>query len=75
MENPRTTTAREHDDNDRLEDDANAPMDGSTSGGNLARDVASRAEEERVDDPEARRAVHKQDDIDNDTAIRSDRAR
>ena len=75
MENPRTTSAREHDDHEMLDDADNAPMDGSTSGGNLARDVASSSEEADLIEPEARRRVRKQDAIDNDTATRRNRAR
>ena len=75
MENPRTSSARDHDGRQLIEDETNTPMDSSTSGDNLARDVASSAEEERLIEPESRRGVHKQDDIDNDTAIRPDRAR
>jgi len=75
MENPRTESARDHDDRDLLESADNQPMDGSTSGGNLARDVASGREEDALIDPDGKRGVRKQDAIDNDTATRSDRAR
>jgi hypothetical protein len=75
MEHPRTTSARDHDDHDLLDDASNVPMDSSTSGGNLARDVTSSAEEAALRKPDGHRDVHKQDDIDNDTATRSDRPR
>jgi hypothetical protein len=75
MENPRTTSARDHDDHEMLEDSDNAPMDSSTSGGNLARDVASSSEEVDLIEPDGTRRVRKQDDIDNDTATRTNRAR
>jgi hypothetical protein len=75
MENPRTTSARDHDDHEMLEDSDNMPMDSSTSGGNLARDVASSSEEADLIEPDGTRRVRKQDDIDNDTATRTNRAR
>jgi hypothetical protein len=74
MENPRTTSARDHDDHEMLEDSDNMPMDSST-GGNLARDVASSSEEADLIEPDGTRRVRKQDDIDNDTATRTNRAR
>jgi hypothetical protein len=75
MENPRTTSARDHDDHEMLDDRDNAPMDSSTTGGNLARDVASSSEEADLIEPDGKRRVRKQDDIDNDTATRTNRAR
>jgi hypothetical protein len=75
MENPRTTSARDHDDHEMLEDSDNMPMDSSTSGGNLARGVASSGEEADLIEPDGTRRVRKQDDIDNDTATRTNRAR
>ena len=43
-ENPRTETARENDDKDIIENQEDAPSFGSASGGNLQREVGSRAE-------------------------------
>jgi hypothetical protein len=75
MENPRTTSARDRDDHELLEDSDNAPMNSSTSCGNLARDVASSSEEADLIEPDGKRRVRKQDAIDNDTATRTNRAR
>ena len=74
MENPRTTSARDHDDHDLIDDDVSTPSASGTSGGNLARDVAS-AGEASLMDPERHCRVTKQVGIDNDTARRRDRAR
>jgi len=73
-ENPRTTTARDHDDKDVIEGmipagDAVA----GTSGGALARDVGSQADLKQVDDPDGHTRATKQDDIDAGVAQRSDR--
>ena len=68
MENPRTASARDHDDRDIVERDTPTPTQQSSSGGNLARDVASQAEEDRIADPEAHRGPEKEQAIDNDTA-------
>jgi hypothetical protein len=67
MDNRRTETARENDDNDIIEMDSAepTPSQGGISGGNLAEDVATQAELERVRDPEAHEGVDKQDDIDH----------
>ena len=67
MENRRTETARENDDNDIIERDSAdfAPSQGGSSGGNLQEDVATQAELERIRDPEAHEGVDKQDDIDH----------
>ena len=70
MENPRTTSARDHDDHEMI-DAAVAeatPGQGSSSGGDLARDVATQAEEAAVYDPEVTRRPEKTDKIDNDQA-------
>ena len=67
MENPRTTSARDHDDHEMI-DAAVAdptPGQGSTRGGDLARDVATQAEEAAVQDPEVTRRPEKTDKIDN----------
>ncbi|HEU4961473.1 MAG TPA: hypothetical protein VFT56_13830 [Sphingomonas sp.] len=75
MDTPRTDTARDHDDSDIIDDARPAPSQGGTSGGNLARDVASQTEEHRVSDPEHRERPTKEDDIDNDAAYPSQRPR
>jgi hypothetical protein len=75
MENRRTDTARDHDDSDMIDDANPAPRQGGTSGGDLARDVASRSEAHRVSDPERRERPTKEDDIDNDAAYPSRRPR
>ncbi|HVL77936.1 MAG TPA: hypothetical protein VM346_01480 [Sphingomicrobium sp.] len=63
MGNDRTETAREHDDSDLIEGAERAPSHQDSSGGNLARDVATQATQERVSDPEAHEGVTKEDDI------------
>jgi hypothetical protein len=75
MENPRTTSARDHDDRAMIEGEPPTPTQGGTSGGNLARDNASSDEEAALFEPEGHSRVTKQHDIDNDVARRSDRAR
>lgn len=67
MDNRRTETARDTDDSDIIERDSAEPVpsQGGSSGGNLQEDIATRAELERVRDPEAHEGVDKQDDIDH----------
>ena len=73
MENPRTASAREHDDSDIIDRAEPAPSQGGTSGGALQEDIASQAELERVCDPEAREGVDKQDDINHQQRYETDR--
>ena len=75
MENPRTETARENDDSDIIERDSAefTPSFGGSSGGNLQEDIATRAELERVRDPEAHEGVDKQDDIDHQQRYETNR--
>jgi hypothetical protein len=73
MENPRTASAREHDDSDIIDRAEPAPSQGGTSGGALQEDSASQAELERVRDPEAREGVDKQDDINHQQRYETDR--
>jgi hypothetical protein len=65
MDNRRTETARENDDSDIIDraTEEFEPAQGGSSGGNLAEDIATQAELERVRDPEAHEGVDKQDDI------------
>jgi hypothetical protein len=68
MENPRTKSAREHDDHkliDSMEGEEPTPKFEGRSGGVLQEDIATQAELERVRDPEAREGVDKKDDIDH----------
>ena len=73
MENPRTESAREHDDSDLIDRAEPAPSQGGTSGGNMQEDIATQAELERVRDPEAHEGVDKQDDIDHAQRYETDR--
>lgn len=75
MENPRTEAARANDDSDLIDNAEPGPGQGTSSGGNLARDVASQAEEARIDDPSKITRVTKDDDIEHGTEVRPDRAR
>ncbi len=74
-ENPRTQTARDHDDRDLIEGmipegDAVA----GSSGGQLNRDVGSQDDLTRaIDDPEAHERVSKQTAIDHGQARPADR--
>lgn len=74
MENPRTTSARDHDDS-ALTEEPKAASQGGSSGGNLATDVASRDEIGAVGDPEGRTRVTKDDDIEHAQEQRPDRPR
>lgn len=75
MENPRTDAARANDDSDLIENSEGGAGQATTSGGNLARDVASQAEEALIEDPAGTTRVTKQDDIAHGTEVRPDRAR
>lgn len=55
---------------DLIEEEDTAPEAQGSAGGNLARDVATQTELDRVRDPEARGDASKQKDIDNDTAVK-----
>ena len=46
MENPRTSAARDHDDSDLIDGMSEAPSHSGAQGGNLQRDIASRAEQQ-----------------------------
>jgi hypothetical protein len=75
MENPRTDSARDHDDSAMIEGIEPGPAEGSRTGGNLATDVATQAEEARVGDPEHDTRVTKEDEIAHGTEVRPDRPR
>jgi hypothetical protein len=53
MDNPRTDSARAHDDNAIIDEMEKAPSQGGTAGGNLQREIGSRAEEEHATRDEA----------------------
>jgi hypothetical protein len=65
MDNRRTDTARDNDDSELIDEIEPTPPQEGRSGGNLQADIATQAELERVDDPEAHEGVDKQDDIDH----------
>jgi hypothetical protein len=65
MENPRTQSARDHDDSEVIDNTEPMPSQGGRSGGNLQSDVATDASLERIRDPEGHEGVDKQDDIDH----------
>ena len=75
-ENPRTTSARDHDDTDLIDGMiADPDAVASSAGGRLQTDVGSKADLTRaVDDPEADTRPEKADDIANGQAYDSDRA-
>ena len=74
-ENPRTTSARDHDDTDLIEGmDPEVDAVAGSAGGKLQRDVGSQADLTRaVDDPEADTRAEKADDIANNQSYASDR--
>ena len=74
MDTTRTDTARANDDRDMIETAEPTPKQGGSSGGNLQEDIATRAELERVSDPEAHEGVDKQNDIDHGQRYETDRA-
>lgn len=55
---------------DLIEEEDTAPEAQGSAGGNLARDVATQTELDRVRDPEAHGHASKQKTIDNDTAVK-----
>jgi hypothetical protein len=59
----RAETARRSDDSGIIDSAENAPAFSGTSGGNLQRDIASQAEEERASDPEGHEGVSKSDKL------------
>lgn len=74
-ENPRTTSARDHDDRELIEgmEPAGTAV-ASSAGGHLQTDVGSQADLTRaVADPEADTRAEKADDIANNQAYDSDR--
>ncbi|MBB3345886.1 hypothetical protein [Sphingomonas sp. BK069] len=73
-ENPRTESARDHDDKDVIEGMIPGGEAVPSSGGDaLAREVGSAADLGQVDDPDGSVRPTKQDDIDAGVAYRSDR--
>ena len=75
MENPRTTSARDHDDSEMIEGIEPGTGQQGRSGGNLARDVSTDAEQHAIEDPSNHERVTKADDIEHGTEVRPDRAR
>ena len=74
-ENPRTESARAHDDRDLIEGmDPEVDAVAGSSGGRLQQEVGSKADLTRaVADPEADTRAEKQDDIDAGQSYRADR--
>lgn len=74
-ENPRTTSARDHDDTDLIEGmEPAGEAVASSAGGRLQTDIGSQADLTRaVDDPDATTRAEKADDIANGQAYDSDR--
>ena len=74
-ENPRTTSARDHDDTDLIEGMIPDPdAVAGSAGGRLQTDIGSKADLKRaIDDPEGDTRPEKQDDIDTGQAYASDR--
>jgi hypothetical protein len=76
-EHPRTTSARDHDDSDLIDDAVAAGGTGasaSSSGGNLQTDIGSQDDlNHAIDDPGGTTRPQKSDDIANNQAYDSDR--
>jgi hypothetical protein len=73
-ENPRTETARDHDDSDLIDGMIPDASAGGTSGGQLAVDVGTQNDLDRaVADPDAHQRVAKSNDIAHDQARTADR--
>jgi hypothetical protein len=71
--NDRAETAHRHDDRDLIENAEDAPGGAGTSGGGIARDVASRDEAKRAIDPDAGvTGVQKSDKVQPFIPTRSD---
>lgn len=62
-ESRRAETAKQNDDSELINSIEKAPGHQGRFGGNLAADVATQAEEERLRDPDAHEDVTKEDDI------------
>ncbi len=74
MENPRTTSARDHDDSAIIDAAERSPDAVGPAGGRLATDVGTQNDLTReVEDPEAHDRVTKESAIANNTAYPSDR--
>jgi len=65
MDSRRNEIARENDDSEIIETIEPAPAEGGRSGGALKEDVATKAELERVRNPNAHEGVEKKDKIDH----------
>ena len=74
MENPRTESARAHDDSELIEGMENAPSGQTSSGGTLQRDVATQAELNAVGDPDGHQRVTKDNALNNGEARPRSRA-
>lgn len=68
MENPRTDSARTHDDSDLIDRMEDAPSGQTRSGGNLQRDIATQAALAGIDDPDGRTGVDKSDALEHGEA-------
>ena len=75
MENPRTTSARDHDDSMTIDESERGTSQGGRAGGTLAADVATVDELGHVRDPESHHRVTTSADIEHDQEQRPDRAR
>jgi len=63
MENRRTESAREHDDNALIDSQTAGGGESGRSGGKLALDVSTEDELDEIGDPDGRTRVTKKDDI------------
>jgi hypothetical protein len=75
MENPRTESARAHDDSELIENIEPGPGQSTSSGGNLQRDIAAEDEITQLSEPGAGTRVRKDHAIEHAQEVRPDRAR
>lgn len=75
MEHPRTTSARDHDDRELIENMESGPSFATSSGGTMARDIGTQDEIAQITDPDAATRVRKGNAIEHAQERRSDRPR
>jgi hypothetical protein len=75
MENPRTESARANDDSELIENAEPQPGHSTSTGTDLARDIASEAELTQLSEPDAGTRIRKDHAIEHGHEVRPDRAR
>jgi hypothetical protein len=75
MENPRTESARAHDDSELIDNIEPGPTQATSSGGSMALDIATEDELTHVSEPDASTRIRKSHALEHGTEVRPDRAR